>query len=188
MEAATSKRNLSSVQAPDQGRQLARKAIPVPPLNAFQRECIDFFVHGTAVFSLPRSFGEIYGLLFSTSEPLSMDEIMARLRISKGSASQGLRWLKAVGAARSVYVEGDRRDHFVAEVELRTLASGFLREQIQPHLESGSERLRRLEQTLDAGKGTRPPEFEAARMRKLKTWLKFSNFVLPVLQKLTADY
>lgn len=156
-------------------------------LSDFQRECIDLFVHGAAAFALPKSFGEIYGLLFSTEKPLPMDEVVARLQISKGSASQGLRWLKDVGAVRSIYVEGDRRDHYVAEIELRRLASGFLREQVQPHLESGSERLRRLEQTTKvAENGER--KFQQARATKLKNWFRFSNVVLPVLQKLTVKF
>lgn len=158
-----------------------------PILTAFQRDCIDLFVHGAAAFSLPKSIGEIYGLLFSTEEPLPMDEIISRLQISKGSASQGLRWLRDVGAVRTVYVEGDRRDHYTPVVELRRLASGFLREQVQPHLESGADRLKRLEETVkQSANGHR--EFQLERTGKLRNWLKFSGMILPLLQKFAVKF
>jgi len=109
------------------------------------------------------------------------------LSISKGSASQGLRWLKEVGAVQTTYVEGDRRDHYIAVVELRRLASGFLREQVQPHLESGAERLRRLEQTVKLAKnGER--KFQQTRASKLHNWLKFSGVILPLLQKFAVKF
>ena len=71
-------------------------------LDSFQLQAISFFVHAFAALSLPRSIGEIYGLLFSTEEALSLDDIIERLRISKGSASEGLRWLRSLGAVNPV--------------------------------------------------------------------------------------
>jgi DNA-binding transcriptional regulator GbsR (MarR family) len=152
-------------------------------LSAFQRECIDLFVHAAQALSIPRSIGEIYGLLFSTEEPLCMEDVISRLDMSKGSASQGLRWLRDVGAARTVYVQGDRRDHFVAETELRKLASGFLREHVEPHLASGKDRLARLANaTATNGNGA----FASGRVRKLKRWHFFGSKLLPVLRTLAA--
>ena len=40
---------------------------------------------------------------------LSMDEVMKLLEISKGSASQGLRALRQLGAVSSVFEPGDRK-------------------------------------------------------------------------------
>ena len=69
-----------------------------PELDPLERQVVDVFVDGVRVLGLPRSIGEIYGLLFISRTPLSLDDLVARLKISKGSASQGLRMLRNLGA------------------------------------------------------------------------------------------
>lgn len=154
-------------------------------LSAFQRECVEVFVRAAQVLAVPRSIGEIYGLLFASPKPMPMDELVRQLSISKGSASQGLRWLRDAGAVRAEYVSGDRRDHFVAETELRQLAAGFLREQVQPHLESGSRFLGRLDAAIGASDD---PKFAAARVKKLRRWHRFGGQVLPLLLRVAEKF
>ena len=57
-------------------------------------ESVDFFVRMMSIMGLPRSVGEIYGLLYFSEDPLSMDQICKKLGISVGSASQGLKTLR----------------------------------------------------------------------------------------------
>ena len=75
-------------------------------------ESIDFFVRMMSIMGLPRSVGEIYGLLYFSPDALSMEEICTKLGISIGSASQGLRTLLNLKAVKSSYVPGKRKDHF----------------------------------------------------------------------------
>ena len=74
-------------------------------------EGIDYFVRFMNLLGLPRSVGEIYGLLYFSKHPMSMDEIVKRLGMSLGSASQGLRTLRSFKAIRTTYVMGDRKDY-----------------------------------------------------------------------------
>ena len=60
-------------------------------LDDWELAVIDLFLNAASSFGLPKSYGQIYGLLFCRDVPLSMDEVMNLLEISKGSASQGLR-------------------------------------------------------------------------------------------------
>ena len=117
-------------------------------LDKWERAVIDLFLHAANSFGLPKSYGQIYGLLFCRDEPLAMDQVMELLQISKGSASQGLRALRQLGAVSSTYAQGDRKERFVAEIRLRKLVSGFLREQADPHLEKGVARLKQIEELL----------------------------------------
>lgn len=156
-----------------------------PQLDGFQRECIDVFVRAAQVLAVPRSIGEIYGLLFASADPMPMDAIVHRLAISKGSASQGLRWLRDAGAVRVEYIPGDRRDHFVAETELRKLAAGFLREQVRPHLSSGSGLLERLDAVAGVSGN---PKFAAGRVKKLRRWHRFGGQVLPLLLRVAEKF
>src|ERR1700689_637831 len=78
-------------------------------LELVEVEVIHIFVQFAGVLGQPRSVAEIYGLLFASHQPLAMDTLIERLNLSKGSASQGLKYLQELGAVRTVYVAGDRR-------------------------------------------------------------------------------
>jgi HTH-type transcriptional regulator, glycine betaine synthesis regulator len=113
-------------------------------LESAEVEVIHFFVEFGKALGLPRSVAEIYGLLFASPEPIAMDALVDRLNLSKGSASQGLKYLLDLGAVRTVYVAGERRTHYEAVAELRTLAGRFLRQQILSRFEDSHERLDRI--------------------------------------------
>ena len=157
-----------------------------PSLSPVEAEMIEFFVRLAHMLGAPKSVGEIYGLLFVSLEPLSFDDIMGRLAISKGSVSQGLKVLRALGAARTAYVPGDRRDRFVAETELRKLMSGLLREQIAPHLASGEERLSRIGKMINTVPADKRDEFKH-RVGKLKAWHSKARMLLPLIQKVVRE-
>ena len=50
--------------------------------QSLELESIDFFVRLMGILGMPRSVGEIYGLLYFSEQPLSMDKITTRLEIS----------------------------------------------------------------------------------------------------------
>lgn len=167
---------------------------PSPPpaprfnnLDPLRSQVIGFFVDGVRVLGLPPSLGEIYGLLYISQDPLALDDLVSTLGISKGSASQGLRTLKTLGAVREAPSNGDRRTYYQPAVELKPLVGGFIREQIRPHLDSGKSKLQNL--TL-AAQSTQDPierEFLIDRIDRIETWMKRGSQVLPVLQKLLGQ-
>ena len=104
------KRNaIETVETPD-GARAAR-------LNPVEVDIIHLFVQLSRALGQPPSVAEIYGLLFISPNPLPQDDFIERLNLSKGSASQGLRYLLDLGAVRTVYVAGDRRVHYEAVAE-----------------------------------------------------------------------
>jgi DNA-binding transcriptional regulator GbsR (MarR family) len=147
-----------------------------------ETEVIGLFVQFSRAVGQPRSIAEIYGLLFVSAQPLTLDDLVDRLRLSKGSASQGLKYLRELGAVRTVAVAEARRVHYEAVAELRQLAGNFLRQQIATHLSDSTARLERLAgqaQTLggEAGRHT------LARVRMLQSWEKNGRRVMPFLLK-----
>ncbi len=155
-------------------------------LSRFQRESIAFFVNAATTLSIPRSLGEIYGLLFSTRNPLTLDDLVTRLRISRGSASEGTRWLRNVGAVNLVYVAGNRKDHYTAETSLRKLANSILRNQIEPHVDNGDSRIQSLEESVEASDPDR--DFAAGRVTQIRNWYRYFSRALPVLRALAARF
>lgn len=65
-----------------------------------------------------RSVSQIHALLYLTDRALPADEIVDQLGLARSNVSTGLKELQSYGIVRRVHVEGDRRDHFVAETDL----------------------------------------------------------------------
>ncbi len=156
---------------------------PTERLGELEREVIELFIRMADVLNLPRSVGEIYGLLFISSNPLCLDDCRIQLNISKGSTSQGLKILRSFGAIRTIYIPGDRKDYYVAETSLRKMASGFAGEQIRPHVDSGKERIERIRELLDEQDGAER-ETLAEKIDLLENWQKRAGKTLPLVLKL----
>jgi DNA-binding transcriptional regulator GbsR (MarR family) len=158
-----------------------------PPLGEADRKIIDLFVDGVRVIGLPKSIGEIYGQLFVSREPLSLDDLVARLGISKGSASQGLRMLRGLGAVKESDGNGGRRTYYEPEIHLKRLVGGFIREQVVPHLKSGRSKLRELESVIAEIDDPAEREFLKDRTGRLDSWFKRGGALLPLLQKILGE-
>jgi DNA-binding transcriptional regulator GbsR (MarR family) len=142
---------------------------------------IDLFVSAVRMLGIPKSVGEIYGLLFICRQPLALDALVEKLQISKGSASQGLKLLRTLGAVRVVYIAGDRRDHYTAEAELKRLVSGLIREELHPRMESGEQRLQRLKSLSSSIADPEAAQFTQERIAKLGQWHARGRSLLPLL-------
>ncbi len=156
-------------------------------MDPLERQVVAMFVDGVRVLGLPRSIGEIYGLLFISQSGLSLDDLVHRLRISKGSASQGLRTLKSLGAVRETHGGADRRTYYEPAIELKRLAGGFIREQIRPHLENGKTKIGHLAESAREIEDPERRKFLGERVERLETWMRSGGRVLPMLQKLLGQ-
>jgi DNA-binding transcriptional regulator GbsR (MarR family) len=159
---------------------LEKNSQRVEKLNPLEVDMIDIFVRIARLFGVSKSVGEIYGLLFISTTPVPLDYIRAKLSLSSGSASQGLRLLRTLGAVHATYVPGDRRDHFLAETGLRKITSGFLREKVVPDLMVQEEQLQRLSTLLNDIPSGHRPHIEA-RIQLLQSWRKQARAVLPIV-------
>jgi DNA-binding transcriptional regulator GbsR (MarR family) len=142
-------------------------------------EVVELFVRLADLLSLPRSLGEIYGCLYISPEPMCMENLVKKLKISKGSASQGLKALRNFGAIKTVYKPGERRDFYEAECELRKLVGGFLKDQVNPHLDNGKDRVRRMKSLLEDD-SCEDAEFLAERIGQLEKWRSRAEKILPL--------
>ena len=156
-------------------------------LVEIERQVVSLFADGVRVAGLPRSVGEIYGLLFASAEPLAMDDLVVRLNISKGSVSQGLKFLRTLGAIRGVEGPDVRRTYYEGDIELKKLVGGFIREQMRPHMESGKDRLKSLEAEVAKEEDGAKQAFYDERVKKLERWLKQAKLVLPLIQRVLGE-
>ena len=163
----------------------AVKAAPEtrPAWSSLEAEVIGLFVQLSRIIGLPRSYAELYALLFLSPRPLTMDELIQRLGISKGSASQGLSFLRKAGAVRVILLPGRRAACHQAVAELRHLAAGFLQDQILPQVEDTQNRLDQIVRMV----AKLPVKERAEAGRKimmLQSWGKQTRLFLPVVVQL----
>ena len=154
---------------------------PVSTLSPWERATIEVFVRAAALIGFPRSIGEIYGVLFCAEQALTFDDLVERLGISRGSVSQGLKLLRQLGAVRTHYVVGSRKDHFEPELSMRRLVSGFVRDQFTPHLESGASRLDKIETLIREEDSQNLREHASARINTLRSWQTRTVKLVPVI-------
>ena len=151
-----------------------------------EREAIEYFVSFVQMFGLQKSIGQIYGLLFVSLDSLAMDDIIVRLGISKGSASQGLTVLKGLGAVTSHTVPADRREHFRADLNVSRIVTHFFENRLQPRLENGEERLKsmiRLARVVEREWKTGEAGSVLHRIQALQKWQKRGRGIIPLLLK-----
>ena len=65
-----------------------------------------------------RSVAQIHALLYLSDRPLHAEQITDTLGLARSNVSTAMKELQGYGIVRRVHVEGDRRDHFVAETDL----------------------------------------------------------------------
>tara|TARA_B100001093_G_scaffold514101_1_gene587419 strand:+ start:1130 stop:1660 length:531 start_codon:yes stop_codon:yes gene_type:complete len=152
-------------------------------LNPLQLEFIDAILRMVNILGMPKSVGQIYGLLYSSPDPLCMDHIMTVLKISLSGASQGLKTLRSFRAIRTVMIPGDRRDFYEAEESFKKLFTKFLQEEMEPHFDSAKERIGRMEELLS----DMPKEdqgFYNGRVDRLRAVNQAANRLLPIIRAL----
>jgi DNA-binding transcriptional regulator GbsR (MarR family) len=152
-----------------------------PALSAWETSMIDVFVRAVGLIGLPRSIGEIYGLLFCAKDVLTFDELVERLQISKGSVSQGLKVLRQLGAVKLHYVPGSRRDHYKPELSVKHLASGFIKDQFEPHLDSGSQRLDSIDALILQEGDEVLRQHALSRLNTLRSWRQRTRKLIPII-------
>ena len=69
-------------------------------------------------WGINKSVAQVHALLLSSSDPLSTDEIMERLVISRGNANMSIRQLVDLGIVYKKHIAGDRKEYFIAEKEV----------------------------------------------------------------------
>jgi len=88
------------------GTELART------LDGIEEDFVGLWRSMSSLWGISPTMAEIHGLLYISGAALSMDDIMARLGISRGNVSMNLSKLAEWGLIRRVHKRGDRRDYY----------------------------------------------------------------------------
>ena len=74
------------------------------------------------LWGINKAMAQIQALLFISTKPLSMEDIMEDLKISRGNTSMNLRQLMDWGIVSKTLVAGERKEFFTTEKDVQELA------------------------------------------------------------------
>jgi DNA-binding transcriptional regulator GbsR (MarR family) len=109
-------------------------------------------------WGINRSMAQVHALLLIAPKPLSAEEIMEELSISRGNANMNLRDLINWTLVSKELVPGDRKEYFVAEKDIWEIARIIARERKRREIEPVLKVLNQLKD-FDATKSN--PEHQA---------------------------
>ena len=75
-----------------------------------------------------RNMGRVWTVLYLSLEPLSAEDLRAALELSSGAVSMTLAELSRWGVVRKVWIQGERKDFYTAEVQLWRMISRVFNE------------------------------------------------------------
>ncbi|MGN7720362.1 GbsR/MarR family transcriptional regulator [Chitinophaga sp. 22620] len=88
-----------------------------------------------AQWGVNRTMAQIHALLLIAPEPMSAEEIMEALDISRGNANMNVRELMNWGIVEKVLVPGERKEFFIAEKDIWKAGTAIARERKKRELD-----------------------------------------------------
>ncbi|MHB8880311.1 MAG: GbsR/MarR family transcriptional regulator [Thermodesulfovibrionales bacterium] len=141
----------------------------------------------TSFWGFSKIMGQLYGLLYLSPNPLTLDEMSESLSISKGNVSINIRALERWNMVRTVWVKGDRKDYYEAETDFWKIVKGVLREREKKEfdlaLDSVSKLLNRSVETQKTAKSAETA-FAIERLKKLEDFIQTMDKLVGVLMTL----
>jgi DNA-binding transcriptional regulator GbsR (MarR family) len=86
-----------------------------------------------------RNMGRVWAILYLSPEPLSAEDLRVLLKLSSGAVSMTLSELSRWGVVRKVWVQGERKDFYTAEVQLWRMISRVFNEREKGEIVSAIE-------------------------------------------------
>jgi DNA-binding transcriptional regulator GbsR (MarR family) len=97
-----------------------------------------------------RSVAQVHALLYLSEKPVDAEAMVAALGLARSNVSTALKELQGYGIVRRVHVEGDRRDHFVAEADLWEMLMRIVQERKRREIDPTIALLAELAERLRA--------------------------------------
>ncbi|MEK7952456.1 GbsR/MarR family transcriptional regulator [Luteolibacter soli] len=127
-------------------------------------------------WGINRTMAQIHALLMTAPEPVSTDEVMVELQISRGNAHTNLKELVTWGLVRIIVKKGERREFFEAEKDVWQIFTIVTRERKKREIEPA---LGMLNQCSEATRELSSPEGKAfhTQIRQLEEFVGFASKV-----------
>ncbi len=146
-------------------------------LEAIKQEFIGQWGALGSQWGINRTMAMIHSLLLLSPKPMTTDEVMEELAISRGNANMNLRELVGWGLIRTVVLKGERKDFYEAEKDVWRIFCIVARERKRRETEPASkvlhdcaERARKLK--------TKEAKAVGAQLAELNEFVELANSIM----------
>lgn len=117
-------------RSPPSGRPLAGSEATREIQALWKSELVVSDVIGRLIefWGFKRNMGRVWSVLYLSPHPLSAEDLRELLQLSSGAVSMTLSELSRWGVVRKVWIQGERKDFFAAEVQLWRMISRVFNE------------------------------------------------------------
>ena len=122
-------------------------------------------------WGINRTMAQIYALLLVSPDPLTQDDIMQQLVISRGNVNMNIRDLIGWGIVEKIIISGERKEHFLADKDIWKASIQIIKERKKRELDPMLKMLRQLENVEGDKKDKHVKQFTAVikDIRKMGT-------------------
>jgi len=121
------------------------------PLTKIKKDFIEGLSHISRFWGFPKGMGAIFGVLYLSPAPLSLDEIVAETGLTKGAISTEIRALARMGLVHRSSKLVDRKDYYAAETDFYQAIRSILKERQNSEFERAVRSVRETLDELEAG-------------------------------------
>lgn len=97
-------------------------------------------------WGINRTMAQIHALLLISADPLTQDDMMEQLNISRGNTNMNIRELINWGLVERVLLPGERKEYFTAEKDIWKVVKQIVKERKKRELEPMLQLLDKLEE------------------------------------------
>ena len=155
-------------------------------LEAVHESMLDGLSQLADYLGFSKVMGQLYGVLLLSGEPMSLDDLLERLDISKASVSMNMRTLEQLGMVRQVWLRGkaDRRKYYEAETDLLQIVTNIISRREMRDVDRALNVLQNNIETLHAAHGKLSAEDKETaalyidRITRIQALFRFAQLVI----------
>jgi len=133
-------------------------------------------------WGINRTMAQIHALLLVSPDPLTQDDIMEELDISRGNTNMNIRELINWGLVERVLLPGERKEYFTAEKDIWKVVKQIVKERKKRELEPMLQLLDKLEE-VDGDKRDKHVKTFVDTVSSIKKLGRQANKTLDVMVK-----
>lgn len=138
-------------------------------------------------WGINRTMAQIHALLMVSPDPLTQDEVMEQLNISRGNVNMNMRDLISWGLVERVILPGERKEYFSAEKDIWKVATQIIRERKKRELDPMMKLLAQLE-NIDGDKKDKHVKQFTDTVSGIRKFGKQADQVLDVMIKADENW
>ena len=121
-----------------------------PTLTAIRKDFTQGLSQISRFWGFPKGMGAIFGVLYLSPAPLSLDEIVQETGLTKGAISTEIRALARMGLVHRSSRLGDRKDYYEAESDFYAAIRSILKERQNSEFDRAIRSVRETLEIMEA--------------------------------------